>query len=57
MVQPAFDDPIASFDGEHSLGLEFFQSKAAHQINDLTAPFALALDSRKLHSGQTIARS
>jgi hypothetical protein len=46
MVQPAFHNPVASLDGEHPLGLELFQSKAAHQINHFTAPFALPLDPR-----------
>src|SRR3954470_7143841 len=56
MVQAAFDNPIASFDGLHPLGLEFFQSKAAHHENHFTGPFTLALDARLQPSCQPGSR-
>jgi len=46
MMQAAFNDPIASLDGEHPLGLEFFQSETAQQMDHFTAPVTLPFNSR-----------
>ena len=44
VVQPALDDPVAAFELQHAFGLELVRSEAAHEVNDLVAPFAFAPD-------------
>lgn len=45
MVQAAFNDPVGSFELQHSLGLQLLQGEAGEQEHHFPSPLTVAFDS------------
>ena len=46
VVQPAFNDPVLTFELEQTQGLQLLRGQTADQIDYFSAPVALAFDAR-----------